>query len=1299
MTTMTVKAATPVENEYVSKVISGYGYQYTQTYVSNGITWKGDMWKKSGSATEGYMTNLHIVSVATQNALINITVPDEIYNCKVIELGDGESDILFGGMGAYVETLKIPSTVISIDDMAFSDWKALKKVTYEKEENLQYVGKESFKNCISLEEASIYTGTVYGERVYTVTNGEMKSLKTVNLKVSGTSSTVTVPKEAFYNCLKLETLNIDENISNLRVESYGFANCAFNNLVFDLIISVGEYGFAHNGFLEKIVFNKKTTLGKSAFAESFYEVEEIEKSVEFNKGDVIIDAASFYQCNGLKKIHFSDDIGTLYIYANAFAHTAIEELLINGSASFIGESAFTYMYDLKKIGFNSSSYTSFSSYCVKMPWSNTNIETLTINSNTVNMSGYNPFWGMTKLKSVTFGENVEYITGNVTTGGSYTNVYVKNPKVKVSLADGTEQSYTIYGYEGYTDSSQTYYKTGMNGWKENSSNPNIICKPIQESISANYSVGEDILVEGQSLDPAKVTIMQNFTDGSQLFNGMRKDELFTDIPYNQDDKYAGFSLKYGENGNNKLQAGENFIIVWYGDNYASFILKVEEKKVTDFEINYVGNEKIEGQTVCIEDFEVKNITYNDGEVVESSKEFIISGIENKLVIGGNTFTVTYEGKTKEVKVNASKKQLVSLSVAEPVTPSTPLGVKFVGEEVVKEDFIVKATYDNGDVVNDFRDYEISNPKLEKDENEITFIAGNIKATYKYVAVPVVAVELQVSTNENMTVVEHGQVNKKDITVKAVYNNGDVRTLTDDEYDFAAYDIIAGKVNIVTIVFGEVSKTISVKGVETAISSLEAVLLRDTTADTPQRVYYIGDTVKKDEIYVVAYYNNGFVISDYKDYTIVDGKLTAKSNKIKLVLNDNEEITTTVTVEAKDVVLEKISVEYKGFSVTEGSSVSKEDIVVTAYYNNGSIMSVTDYTIKDYVIEAGVKTSITVVYNGKEAAFSVVGVPAPTATTIPTAIPILPATTTPTSTPTPTAAITITETPETIATLTPEATITSTAAVTITETPEKTATPTPEKTATPTPEATITPTAAVTITETPEKTATPTPEATITPTAAVTITETPEITATPIPQETLTPTVTPSTTVAPTQKPGVTVSTAPTKTPTVTPTKKPEKRQVFKWKSSNKKIKLSKTSAKTTYKIYIKKTIKLTPSVTNGKVYYQIVKSGKKVGKNWKQVNKQILIKSDMKACVYIKYTLNGKIITQKTKGFIIDKKKPKIKVSGKRLKITDQGGSGIKSIKVDGKKVKNNCKLKQGTHKIVVTDKAGNKSVKTVKIP
>ena len=239
---------------------------------------------------------------------------------------------------------------------------------------------------------------------------------------------------------------------------------------------------------------------------------------------------------------------------------------------------------------------------------------------------------------------------------------------------------------------------------------------------------------------------------------------------------------------------------------------------------------------------------------------------------------------------------------------------------------------------------------------------------------------------------------------------------------------------------------------------------------------------------------------------------------------------------------------------------------------------------------------------------------------------------------------------------------------------KEVTPTPDPTATATPEPTIT--AEPTVTEQPTVTAEPTATVSPTPTAAVIVTATPTPTAEAIVTATAAPTIT----------------TEPAKTPQPTTALVSDKTTVS---SKLKSVKLVSTSTKDKYKIYTNKKLKLKFKTNGSNLKYKIVKKGKKLGSSWKSTKGTVTLKTS--GVVYIKYTLNGKQITKKTVGVVIDTKKPKIKVSGNKLKVADKG-SGIKYIKVNGKKVKNNSKLKAGKNKIVVMDKAGNKTTKTVSI-
>lgn len=88
-----------------------------------------------------------------------------------------------------------------------------------------------------------------------------------------------------------------------------------------------------------------------------------------------------------------------------------------------------------------------------------------------------------------------------------------------------------------------------------------------------------------------------------------------------------------------------------------------------------------------------------------------------------------------------------------------------------------------------------------------------------------------------------------------------------------------------------------------------------------------------------------------------------------------------------------------------------------------------------------------------------------------------------------------------------------------------------------------------------------------------------------------------------------------------------------------------TGRKTTHKTYLNKKIILKVGSAEGNMYYQVVKTGKKVSaQDWKKVNNTIIISSNVKAAIYMKYTSNEKKVIKKTKSFVLDSKAPSIKV-------------------------------------------------------
>lgn len=227
------------------------------------------------------------------------------------------------------------------------------------------------------------------------------------------------------------------------------------------------------------------------------------------------------------------------------------------------------------------------------------------------------------------------------------------------------------------------------------------------------------------------------------------------------------------------------------------------------------------------------------------------------------------------------------------------------------------------------------------------------------------------------------------------------------------------------------------------------------------------------------------------------------------------------------------------------------------------------------------------------------------------------------------------------------------------------------------------------------------------------------TATPTPRVTKEPTVTPKEEMqpgdgTPTKTPIISptsVPVAPTRSAVATPAiskkatptpikKTSDSRKKLSIKSSNKRIKLCKQTAKTSYKVITNKNVKIYPRAGKQKVYYQIVKKGKKVSSSkWKKAGKSITLKNQGFYCVYFKYKKDGKNTIVKSNGILIDKKAPEVDVNGKTYKLTVKDSlAGVKYIKVNSKRVRNGYILKKGVSIIEIEDKAGNKKKVACKI-
>ena len=663
--------------------------------------------------------------------------------------------------------------------------------------------------------------------------------------------------------------------------------------------------------------------------------------------------------------------------------------------------------------------------------------------------------------------------------------------------------------------------------------------------------------------------------------------------------------------------------------------------------------------------------------------FSIGKIPDTLENGCNTVYIYYSGIEKECFIYTEKKKAVSINVNWNETAITDL---------VSNQPITVTTVASGATItyNDGSTSMVSSEDLVLDKSETT-LGDNI---------------FTISLKENEAIKESETFFIKEnyiTSIKAEYDSKDI-LYVGDSIDTSRIKLTATyKYNADKTVNRNISFTkISSSQLTTAGDNIITVYYNDLStqmiisakvADV-QNIYAIFDkqysyvqgqeSVDPKSIAVSITYNDGSTKtgSDINyDYEIIE--TTATNNTLQVVVKYKGILSNTVDIPITPKEITGIKASTNIASATEGTTLTKTIIdKIELTYNNGKTETLDATTIdydslsfNDYIIVANEKNTITVNYAGKSTEIAIVGV-SNTITNI-YAEYIGSGQTVGTQVPVSDVSVHAVNANGQITNITdgvllenaipynvgPNTVIVHYGSFSCTIT--VTGLPAPATTSDPS----ISPDAPEKI-NTPEPSKTNQPDKTTTPTG----TETPN-----------------STTIVPPD----TANNAPVVANTSITVK-----------SNNNKIK---TATDKTYKVYTNKSVTLIVNgISSSAIKYQVVAKGAKISDTaWKDVmNNKITISKTVKpSIVYIQYTdSNGIIQTIHTNGFTVDKKKATVNIKKNKTykkgqKIIFKDTSGIKSAKLDGKKVKSGVKvIKKGTHTLIVTDKAGNKTTITFKV-
>lgn len=246
-------------------------------------------------AVEG---GIRILSYKGESA--EVTIPSEIEGKPVIEIGKNAFY-----QNKTIESVTIPSTVKTIGAKAFAG-SYVKSVTMA--DSVETLGEAAFKECIYLTDIKLSAGLTE------------------------------ISNNTFSFCTRLESASIPEGVTYVGTSAFQSCN-HLKNISFPSTLEViGEYAFAYTA-IEK--FNAPENLEK-ILSYAFFICDKLE-SVTFSENLKIVEAWAFANNYSLETVIMND--GLERIGDSAFDTTAIKEIVVPSSVTFIGEYAIGYTYD------------------------------------------------------------------------------------------------------------------------------------------------------------------------------------------------------------------------------------------------------------------------------------------------------------------------------------------------------------------------------------------------------------------------------------------------------------------------------------------------------------------------------------------------------------------------------------------------------------------------------------------------------------------------------------------------------------------------------------------------------------------------------------------------------------------------------------------------------------------------------------------------------------------------------------------------------------------------------------------
>lgn len=294
-------------------------------------------------------------------------------------------------------------------------------------------------------------------------------------------------------------------------------------------------------------------------------------------------------------------------------------------------------------------------------------------------------------------------------------------------------------------------------------------------------------------------------------------------------------------GGNINHIGSQTITVNCGGQMVTFEVKVVPASVSSIEITKLPSKLIymEGEDIDLTGMALM-ATYSNGTVVQIKSGYKVTGYLSEP--GVHKVTVEFAGQKATFDVTVNERVLANIEIK-----ATPDKLDYVvGEELDLTGLLVVAVYENGgfDIITDYTVSELDGTAGSK----VVTLAYKGKTASFIVNVAVKCVEKIeiIKMPVKLTYIENEALNVKGMIVKATYNDGEVKVVTD--YELSGFSSLPGTHTVYVLYEGQVD-AFDVNVTAKVLSDLKVTVPTKTT-------YEIGESFDATGLVVMAYYNNG-----------------------------------------------------------------------------------------------------------------------------------------------------------------------------------------------------------------------------------------------------------------------------------------------------------------------------------------------------------------------------------------------------------------------------------------------------------